>query len=51
MLLQGQLRQEISKGRGYDGGYVHLDLTHLGADRIKERLPGNTADSYGFCRC
>jgi succinate dehydrogenase / fumarate reductase flavoprotein subunit len=34
------IEQEISKGRGYEGGYVHLDLTHLGADRIKERLPG-----------
>ncbi|HYA32883.1 MAG TPA: FAD-dependent oxidoreductase [Candidatus Bathyarchaeia archaeon] len=32
--------QEIAEGRGYDGGYVHLDLRHLGADRINERLPG-----------
>ena len=34
------IEQEIREGRGYEGGYVHLDLTHLGADRIKERLPG-----------
>jgi succinate dehydrogenase / fumarate reductase flavoprotein subunit len=34
------IEQEIREGRGYDGGYIHLDLTHLGADRIKERLPG-----------
>jgi succinate dehydrogenase / fumarate reductase flavoprotein subunit len=34
------IEQEIAGGRGYDGGYVHLDLRHLGADRIKERLPG-----------
>ncbi len=34
------IEQEIREGRGYDGGYVHLDLTHLGADRIMERLPG-----------
>ena len=34
------IEQEIRDGRGYDGGYIHLDLTHLGADRIKERLPG-----------
>jgi succinate dehydrogenase / fumarate reductase flavoprotein subunit len=32
--------QEIVEGRGYNGGYVHLDLRHLGADRIMERLPG-----------
>lgn len=34
---------EIEAGRGFnrqDGlNYVHLDLTHLGADRINERLP------------
>ena len=34
------IEQEIAEGRGYDGGYVHLDLRHLGADRITERLPG-----------
>ena len=34
------IEQEIREGRGYEGGYVHLDLTHLGADLIKERLPG-----------
>ncbi len=32
--------QEISEGKAYDGDYVHLDLRHLGADRIMERLPG-----------
>ncbi len=31
---------EINEGRGYEDAYVHLDLTHLGAERIKERLPG-----------
>lgn len=34
------IEQEILEGRAYDQGYVHLDLTHLGSDRIKERLPG-----------
>ena len=34
------IEQEIREGRGHDGGYVHLDLTHLGSDRIMERLPG-----------
>jgi len=32
--------QEFEEGRGFDGGYVHLDLHHLGEDRIRERLPG-----------
>ncbi len=34
---------EILEGRGFEGpdglDYVHLDLTHLGADKINERLP------------
>lgn len=34
------IEQEINEGRGFDGGYVHLDLTHLGADQIKALLPG-----------
>ena len=31
---------EVLEGRGFEDAYVHLDLTHLGAERIKERLPG-----------
>ncbi|HUH79532.1 MAG TPA: FAD-dependent oxidoreductase [Methanoregula sp.] len=34
------IEQEIAAGRGFPGGYVHLDLRHLGADLINERLPG-----------
>jgi succinate dehydrogenase / fumarate reductase, flavoprotein subunit len=34
------IMQEIKAGRGFDGGYVHLDLRHLGAEKINERLPG-----------
>ena len=34
---------EIEQGRGFPGpeglDYIHLDLTHLGADKICERLP------------
>ena len=34
---------EIEEGRGFKGprnlDYIHLDLTHLGADRINEQLP------------
>ncbi|MBB5252917.1 succinate dehydrogenase flavoprotein subunit [Sulfurisphaera ohwakuensis] len=29
---------EVKEGRGFPGGYVGLDLTHLGEDYIKERL-------------
>jgi succinate dehydrogenase / fumarate reductase flavoprotein subunit len=31
---------EINEGRGFEDAYVHLDLTHLGSEKIKERLPG-----------
>jgi len=31
---------EIDQGRGLEGGYVHLDLRHLGREKIMERLPG-----------
>ncbi len=31
---------EIDQGRGFEEGYVHLDLRHLGREKIMERLPG-----------
>jgi len=31
---------EIDEGRGFEGGYVHLDLRHLGREKILDRLPG-----------
>ncbi len=34
------IQTEIDEGRGIGEGYVHLDLRHLGADKIKSRLPG-----------
>ncbi|MFW9961453.1 MAG: FAD-dependent oxidoreductase [Candidatus Thorarchaeota archaeon] len=34
------IKTEINEGRGIDDQYVHLDLRHLGKDRILERLPG-----------
>jgi succinate dehydrogenase / fumarate reductase, flavoprotein subunit len=35
------IQTEILEGRGIDGkGYVYLDLRHLGAQKILERLPG-----------
>jgi succinate dehydrogenase / fumarate reductase flavoprotein subunit len=32
--------REIRKGKGFEGSYMHLDLRHLGEEKIKERLPG-----------
>ncbi|MFX1280489.1 MAG: FAD-dependent oxidoreductase [Promethearchaeota archaeon] len=34
------IETEVIEGRGFDNAYVNLDLTHLGADKINERLPG-----------
>ena len=31
---------EVNEGRGFENAYVNLDITHLGAEKIKERLPG-----------
>ncbi len=31
---------EINEGRGFENAYLNLDLTHLGKDKILERLPG-----------
>ena len=43
---------EIEEGRGYPGpgglDYVHVDLRHLGADKINERLPGIREVSMRF---
>ncbi|WP_449257745.1 FAD-binding protein [Chlorobium limicola] len=41
-LVSRSIETEILQGRGFDspaGKYVHLDLTHLGADLIRSRLP------------
>ena len=34
------IETEVIESRGFEDSYVHLDLTHLGAEKIKERLPG-----------
>jgi len=34
------IQTEIEQERGFEGGYVHLDLRHLGRDKILDRLPG-----------
>lgn len=39
-MVTRSIQTEINEGRGIDGkDYVHLDLTHLGAAKLKERLP------------
>jgi len=39
-IVARSIQTEIDEGRGFEGGYGHLDLRHLGRDRILERLPG-----------
>jgi len=39
-IVARSIQTEINEGRGYEGGYVQLDLRHLGKKRIVERLPG-----------
>ncbi len=34
------IQTEIGKGNGFENEYVQLDLRHLGAAKIKKRLPG-----------
>jgi succinate dehydrogenase/fumarate reductase flavoprotein subunit len=38
-LVARSIHSEIVEGRGFDDGCCRLDLRHLGADKIKERLP------------
>ncbi|UCC80097.1 MAG: FAD-dependent oxidoreductase [Candidatus Zixiibacteriota bacterium] len=39
-IVSRSIATEIEEGRGFEGGYVHLDLRHLGREKIMERLPG-----------
>jgi succinate dehydrogenase / fumarate reductase flavoprotein subunit len=34
------IRTEVLESRGFEDEYVHLDLRHLGKEKIMERLPG-----------
>jgi succinate dehydrogenase / fumarate reductase flavoprotein subunit len=39
-MVTRSIQTEINEGRGIDGkDFVHLDLTHLGEAKLKERLP------------
>ena len=39
-IVSRAIQTEIDQGRGFPGGYVHLDLRHLGHKQILRRLPG-----------
>ncbi len=40
-IVSRSIQTEINEGRGIDGNdFVHLDLRHLGREKILERLPG-----------
>jgi len=34
------IQTEINEGRGFEGEFLHLDLRHLGREKILDRLPG-----------
>jgi len=38
-MVSRAIQTEINEGRGFEDSYVHLDLRHLGAQKIIERLP------------
>jgi succinate dehydrogenase / fumarate reductase, flavoprotein subunit len=39
-ILSRNIIREIMSGGGFDNSYVHLDLRHLGEEKINQRLPG-----------
>ncbi len=38
-IVSRSIQTEIDQGRGFENEYVHLDLTHLGREKIMKRLP------------
>ncbi len=39
-IIARAIQTEIDKGNGIEDKYVHLDLRHLGREKIEKRLPG-----------
>ena len=39
-IVARSIQTEVDKGNGFEGQYVHLDLRHLGREKILKRLPG-----------
>ncbi len=47
-IVSRSIQTEINEGRGFEDGCVHLDLRHLGREKILERLPGIRAIAMDF---
>ena len=50
-IVSRSIQTEIDEGRGFEneqGKYIHLDLRHLGAKKILEKLPGIRRISIDF---
>jgi succinate dehydrogenase/fumarate reductase flavoprotein subunit len=39
-IVSRSIQNEIDEGRAFENAYVHLDLRHLGREKIMSRLPG-----------
>jgi len=39
-IVSRSIQKEIDEGRAFENAYVHLDLRHLGKEKIMSRLPG-----------
>ncbi len=39
-IVARSIQTEIDEGRGFENAFVHLDLRHLGKEKIMDRLPG-----------
>jgi len=39
-IVSRSIQKEIDEGRAFESAYVHLDLRHLGREKIMSRLPG-----------
>ncbi|WP_406657502.1 FAD-dependent oxidoreductase [Methanolobus sp. ZRKC2] len=47
-IVARSIQTEIDEGRGFPGGYVNLDIKHLGKENINKRLPGIRQISIDF---
>jgi succinate dehydrogenase flavoprotein subunit len=48
-MVARSMQTEIDEGRGINGGdYIHIDVSHLGAEKLAERLPQITELAMNF---
>jgi succinate dehydrogenase / fumarate reductase flavoprotein subunit len=47
-IVARNMQRELNEGRGAEGGYINLDMRHLGAEKIMTRLPGIREISMNF---